>query len=412
MTSTDTAGLAVGALSRARRSARRAGRRDGASPGDAHRHGLGAAARAAARARADRSRVEPLRGNVETRLRKMRERGLDAIVLAACGLDRLGLAAEIGAAARARRRCFPRRRRARSRCRCGPARRSWSRTPIIAETRRRVELERRCVAAVGAGCLAPVGAHHDGATLRALIADEDGAWIERAEGDDPAQVAAALLAARAARLARMKVIVTRPRDQAEPLVERLEALGRRRRRVPADRDRAHVRRADRRRRVRLARRHEPERRGRDRPAGSQPAAGSPPSGRAPPRRCARTGSSRPSCPTESSQEGLLREFPQAGGPRALRRRRGSSRGTAIDGLGADFVSLYRTRLLDARAAGRRRRRARLRLGGARLRGDRRPAAGGLDRRRDVARRPRRRARRSSPRRARPTSMGSSPRCAI
>src|ERR671933_171971 len=40
--------------------------------------------------------VEPLRGNVETRLRKRRERGLDAIVLAACGLDRLGLGGEIG----------------------------------------------------------------------------------------------------------------------------------------------------------------------------------------------------------------------------------------------------------------------------------------------------------------------------
>ena len=40
--------------------------------------------------------IEPLRGNIDTRLRKRRERGLDAIVLAACGLDRLGLADEIG----------------------------------------------------------------------------------------------------------------------------------------------------------------------------------------------------------------------------------------------------------------------------------------------------------------------------
>src|SRR3978361_130596 len=40
--------------------------------------------------------IEGLRGNIDTRLRKRGERGLDAIVLAACGLDRLGLSAEIG----------------------------------------------------------------------------------------------------------------------------------------------------------------------------------------------------------------------------------------------------------------------------------------------------------------------------
>src|SRR5262245_21231590 len=41
--------------------------------------------------------IEPLRGNIDTRLRKRRERGLDAVVLAAAGLDRLGLSEEIGA---------------------------------------------------------------------------------------------------------------------------------------------------------------------------------------------------------------------------------------------------------------------------------------------------------------------------
>src|SRR5919201_4893223 len=40
-------------------------------------------------------RIEPLRGNVDTRLRKRAERALDAVVLAACGLERLGLAREI-----------------------------------------------------------------------------------------------------------------------------------------------------------------------------------------------------------------------------------------------------------------------------------------------------------------------------
>ena len=59
-----------------------------------------------------------------------------------------------------------------------------------AETRRRVEPERRCVAAIGGGCLAPVAAHHDGVTLHALVADEDGEWLERRAGDDPRRSAA------------------------------------------------------------------------------------------------------------------------------------------------------------------------------------------------------------------------------
>src|SRR6185503_4233028 len=50
------------------------------------------------------------------------------------------------------------------------------------ETRRRVEAERRCVAAVGGGCLAPVAAHHDGTRLTGLVAAEDGSWLERLEG--------------------------------------------------------------------------------------------------------------------------------------------------------------------------------------------------------------------------------------
>jgi hydroxymethylbilane synthase len=53
------------------------------------------------------------------------------------------------------------------------------------ETRGRVEAERRCVAAVGGGCLAPVAAYHDGRVLTALVAAEDGSWLERREGTDP-----------------------------------------------------------------------------------------------------------------------------------------------------------------------------------------------------------------------------------
>jgi hydroxymethylbilane synthase len=128
--------------------------------------------------------IEPLRGNIDTRLRKRSERGLDAIVLAACGLDRLGLGGEIG------RRFEPEEMLPEAgqgalalEVRAGEE--SLVRELDHAETRRRVEAERQCVAAVGGGCLAPVAAHHDGATLTGLIAAEDGSWLRRVTGEDP-----------------------------------------------------------------------------------------------------------------------------------------------------------------------------------------------------------------------------------
>jgi hydroxymethylbilane synthase len=138
--------------------------------------------------------VEPLRGNVDTRLRKRSERRLDAVVLAACGLDRLGLGREIG------RRFDPEELLPEAgqgavalQVRAGEEERVTRADD--AETRRRVEAERACVHAIGAGCLAPVAAHHDGVRLTALVADEDGRWVERRSGDDPEALAAQLLAA-------------------------------------------------------------------------------------------------------------------------------------------------------------------------------------------------------------------------
>jgi hydroxymethylbilane synthase len=135
--------------------------------------------------------IEPLRGNIDTRLRKRGERGLDAVVLAACGLDRLGLAGEIGLR-------FPPEEvlpeagqgALALQVRAGDEK-------LVAEaddpeTRRRVEAERAVVFAIGGGCLAPVAAHHDGERLTALIADEDGAWVERRQGTDAAALAAEL----------------------------------------------------------------------------------------------------------------------------------------------------------------------------------------------------------------------------
>ena len=138
--------------------------------------------------------VEPLRGNVDTRLRKARERGLDALVLAACGLDRLGLAAEIGLRLPVET-MLPEAAQGALALQVRAGEEELVAPLDDAETNRRVEAERACAAAIGAGCLAPVAAHHDGVMLRAMIAAEDGSWLERASGDDPAELAAELIAA-------------------------------------------------------------------------------------------------------------------------------------------------------------------------------------------------------------------------
>jgi hydroxymethylbilane synthase len=137
--------------------------------------------------------IEPLRGNVDTRLRKLRERGLDAIVLAACGLDRLGLAAEIGVRLDPEV-MLPEAAQGALALQVRAGEEALVERADHAETRRRVEPERRCVATIGAGCLAPVAAHHDGVVLTALIADEDGAWVQRRTGDDPVALADELVA--------------------------------------------------------------------------------------------------------------------------------------------------------------------------------------------------------------------------
>jgi hydroxymethylbilane synthase len=196
MTSTDTDGLTIGAF------LERDDPRDALVGASEIRAGMRIGT-ASARRRAQLLAlepsvlVEPLRGNVDTRLRKLRERGLDAIMLAACGLDRLGLGAEIGARLdpvamlpEAAQGALALQVRAGEEERVAHA--------DHAETRRRVEPERRCVAAIGAGCLAPVAAHHDGERLHALIAAEDGAWVERRFGNDPEALARELLVLAAA----------------------------------------------------------------------------------------------------------------------------------------------------------------------------------------------------------------------
>ena len=136
--------------------------------------------------------IEPLRGTIDTRLRKRGERGLDAVVLAACGLDRLGLANEIGHRFEPGE-LLPEAGQGALALQVRAGEEALVAGIDHAETRRRVEAERACVFAVGGGCLAPVAAYHDGEKLTALVAAEDGSWLERRSGDDPAELARELV---------------------------------------------------------------------------------------------------------------------------------------------------------------------------------------------------------------------------
>ncbi len=190
MTSSDTEGLAVGAY------LEREDPRDALCGASELRPGMrvGTASvrrRAQLLALEPSLSIEPLRGNIDTRLRKRDERGLDAVVLATCGLDRLGLGDEIG-------RRFPPEEvlpeagqgALALQVRAGEEERVAAADDP--ETRRRVEAERAVVFAIGGGCLAPVAAHHDGSTLTALVATEDGSRVERRQGEDPAELASEL----------------------------------------------------------------------------------------------------------------------------------------------------------------------------------------------------------------------------
>jgi hydroxymethylbilane synthase len=190
MTSSDPDGLVIGAYL-AREDAR-----DALCGADAIRPGMRVGTASVRRtaqllALEPSLRIEPLRGNVDTRLRKRGERGLDAVVLAACGLDRLGLAREIG------HRFDPEELLPEAGQGALALQVRDGESHLVAacdheDTRHRVEAERAVVAAVGGGCLAPVAAHHDGTTLTGLVAAEDGAWIERRTGADPVALGAEL----------------------------------------------------------------------------------------------------------------------------------------------------------------------------------------------------------------------------
>ena len=140
--------------------------------------------------------VETLRGNVDTRLRKLDEGRYHAIVLAAAGLKRLGwqdriremipievMCPAVGQGALA----------IETRDDSGAAH-ELARKLDHAETHVTVEAERALLRTLGGGCQVPVGAHaglKDGMIrMHAIVASPDGSRLLRGDhrGTDPAQV--------------------------------------------------------------------------------------------------------------------------------------------------------------------------------------------------------------------------------
>ena len=151
-------------------------------------------------------RVEPLRGNVGTRVRKWREAGAAAVVLAFAGLRRLDLEEDLPIHPLDAERFIP-----------APGQGTLAvevkvGSPAAAlcqgldhqPTREAAAAERRIVEALGADCTLPLGAWcraQDGQLrVLAVLATDDGERMARAEGrgDTPREAADACLAALAA----------------------------------------------------------------------------------------------------------------------------------------------------------------------------------------------------------------------
>ncbi|GAB4581526.1 MAG: hydroxymethylbilane synthase [Anaerolineales bacterium] len=146
--------------------------------------------------------IQPIRGNVDTRLRKVQEGQYDAIVLASAGLTRLGLQAHITAYLTFDEMLpAPGQGALAVQCRADDA----DTLAILhalehAPTRRAVIAERAFLDALGGGCSLPVGAYAtvDGETLtlRGIIASPDGTQRLTliGQGTHPVQLGHALAA--------------------------------------------------------------------------------------------------------------------------------------------------------------------------------------------------------------------------
>ncbi|MCC6996242.1 MAG: hydroxymethylbilane synthase [Deltaproteobacteria bacterium] len=144
-------------------------------------------------------RISPLRGNVDTRLRKLEEGSYDAIVLAAAGLDRLGLAGRI-AVRLPHDVMLP----AIAQGALGLETRADDAATIARiraalhhdDTAAAVLAERTLLGRLDGGCQTPIAAHATVSAgqlaLSALIGAPDGSAMVRGQGSGPASDAAAI----------------------------------------------------------------------------------------------------------------------------------------------------------------------------------------------------------------------------
>jgi len=144
--------------------------------------------------------LEDLRGNVDTRLRRLREGRFDAILLAMAGLVRLGREGEVTEALDPRRFVpAPGQGAIALECRDDDsAVRDAVATLHHPATARAVAAERAFLAELGGDCNLPLGAHAfasgAGLELVGFVASHDGKSLLRGErrGEDPAQLGRAL----------------------------------------------------------------------------------------------------------------------------------------------------------------------------------------------------------------------------
>ena len=193
--------------------------------------------------------IENIRGNLDTRLRKLENGEYDAILLAAAGLRRLGWGDRIAEVLTPESMCPAVGQGAlaietRSTGDALELCRQLDHPP----TRAAVSAERSLLASLGGGCQVPIGAHavieNERLRLRAVVAHPDGRTLLRhdLEGDVSAaeslgrEAARALLNDGARRilaevygetqpLAARRIVVTRARDQAASFSDQLRRLG-------------------------------------------------------------------------------------------------------------------------------------------------------------------------------------------